>query len=122
MVSEDSTSRVMVLPVTAREVSTCLSCDVAVRPAGYQLTSLDEDLHLVWCVVDVLWLIEMCLVMVLDGAVAEVDVLRVDGRRKGLQEEAEIFKGWQAATRQVAERLAPMTEASSPMHDSSRAR
>ena len=71
---------------------------------------------------DVLWLIEMCLVMVLDGAVAEVDVLRVDGRRKGLQEEAEIFKGWQAATRQVAERLAPMTEASSPMHDSSRAR
>ena len=43
MVSEDSTSRVMVLPVTAPELSVfCLSC-----LSGEIRTGLDEDLHFV---------------------------------------------------------------------------
>lgn len=45
MVSDDSTSRVMVLPVTDDDVSDWL-CAVAVKRGRAVLTGLDEDLHL----------------------------------------------------------------------------
>lgn len=44
MVSEDSTSRVMVLPVTDEHVSSWLRA-VAVKRGRRLLTGLDEDLH-----------------------------------------------------------------------------
>jgi hypothetical protein len=64
---------------------------------------------------------EKFLLMVFDGDVEVVVIVRVDCRRTGLGRKRRFFKGWQAATRQVAERLAPMTEVSSPADDSSRA-
>jgi hypothetical protein len=53
MVSEDSTSRVMVLPVTAEMLVVKLNDEAALSLGarnGGQLTGLDEDLHLdgVW--------------------------------------------------------------------------
>jgi hypothetical protein len=55
MVSEDSTSRVMVLPVTAKMLVEVLEDEVAISSSdgggggGVQLTGLDEDLHLGGC-------------------------------------------------------------------------
>lgn len=45
MVSLDSTSRVIVLPVTEREVSKRFRLQAEVANSGVSLTGLDEDLH-----------------------------------------------------------------------------